>query len=155
MKRNSLGFVVALTVLSAGASIAAQPTADDKTAWFDCRDLGVEGKGWTETASFYDRVPVKAEGKIPGGDWSLGHDAAGLCIRFTTDSPVLSIRWTVTSPNLAMPHMPATGVSGVDVYARTKSGAWQFVHNGRPGGVSNTTTCSLPPGEQYLLYLPG
>ena len=53
--------------------------------------------------------------------------------------------------------MPATGVSGVDLYAKTKDGRWRFVGNGRPMGVSNTavfTLPSAPPAEQFMLYLP-
>ena len=53
-----------------------------------------------------------------------------------------------------MPHMPATGVSGVDFYAKTKGGRWEFVGNGRPAAGTNTASFAVPPGEQYLLYLP-
>ena len=53
-----------------------------------------------------------------------------------------------------MQHMPATGVSGVDLYVKNKAGQWRFVFNGRPFAVSNTFSRPLPPGEEYLLYLP-
>ena len=54
----------------------------------------------------------------------------------------------------ALPHMPATGVSGVDLYAKDKGGRWEFVGNGRPAAATNTASFAVPPGEQYLLYLP-
>ena len=53
-----------------------------------------------------------------------------------------------------MPHMPATGVSGVDLYAKDKAGKWSFVGNGRPLEVSNTAAFTPLSGEEYLLYLP-
>jgi len=63
----------------------------------------------------------------------------------------------VTSENLAMPHMPATGVSGLDLYARDANGKWSWVANGRPSGKTSTAALAstLPPGErEYLIYLP-
>ena len=33
--------------------------------WYDCKLLAVEGKGWTNTASYYDRLPANARGKVP------------------------------------------------------------------------------------------
>ena len=43
----------------------AQVGPDGKTLWYDCKDLVVEGKGWTDTPSFYDRLPTNAQGKVP------------------------------------------------------------------------------------------
>ena len=132
----------------------AKASPDGKTLWYDCKDLVVEGKGWTDTPSFYDRLPAKAQGKVPPAVWDLSHHSAGLCVRFTTDAPTIQVRWTLSSANLAMPHMPATGVSGVDLYAKDKAGRWRFVGNGRPNAVSNTASFTPPAGEQLLLYLP-
>jgi lysophospholipase L1-like esterase len=133
----------------------ATAASADQTVWHDCKQIGVEGKGWTDTLSFYDRLPAKAEGKAPASVWSLSHHSAGLCVRFTTDAPSIQVRWTLLSGDAsAMPHMPATGVSGVDFYAKTKGGRWEFVGNGRPAAGTNTASFAVPPGEQYLLYLP-
>jgi hypothetical protein len=133
----------------------ARVSADDKTVWYDCQNLVVEGKGWTDTKSFYDRLPTKAEGKVPPSVWGLSHHSAGMCVPFTTDAPSIEVRWNLL-PNgsLSMPHMPATGVSGVDLYSKDKAGRWSFVGNGRPGGVTNTAKFSPPAGQLCLLYLP-
>ena len=147
-----------LTVLAASSIVYASkpdPIDKDKLVWHDCKDLGVEGKGWTDTLSYYDRLPGKAEGKAPKAVWGLGHDSAGLCVRFTTDASSIQVRWTLLNASLDMPHMPATGVSGVDLYVKDKGGRWRFVANGRPKGVSNTSAfAEVPSGEHYLLYLP-
>jgi len=60
----------------------------------------------------------------------------------------------VRSENLDMPHMPATGVSGLDLYTRRDDGRWVFRHNGRPHGVSNEAVFAVTPGSACMLYLP-
>src|SRR3954469_13563364 len=85
----------------------AKASADGSVLWFDCRDIGIEGKGWSDTPLFYGRLPKKACPIAPKKDWALTHHTTGMCVRFSTDSPSLQIRWTLTSADLAMPHMPA------------------------------------------------
>ena len=71
-----------------------------------------------------------------GAVWGLGEDSAGMSIRFVTDATAISARWTLRRERLAMPHMPASGVSGLDLYV--KAGAkWQWLGGGRPGQVSD------------------
>lgn len=125
--------------------------------WFDALKIGIEGQGWTETAHPYDRIPAKSEGVIPPAVWSLSHHSAGLAIRFVSDSPEISARWSVRSENLAMPHMPATGVSGLDLYAKDGD-QWRWVAQGRPStqiGNEARLVNGAPEGlHEYLLYLP-
>lgn len=150
--RHILSVMLLFAAMIAASGILCAQTQDD--VWYDGKQLGVEGKGWTDTLSFYDRLPGKAQGKAPDSVWGLSHHSAGLCVRFTTDAPSIKVRWTLTSAGLAMPHMPATGMSGVDFYVKEKGGRWRFVGNGRPENVTNTAAFAVPPGEQYLLYLP-
>jgi len=83
--------------------------------------------------------------------------SAGLCVRFITDSPSLSVRWSLRLENLAMNHMPATGVSGVDLYAR-QGDIWRWVATGRPEKVTGNEKVlvdNAPKGmREYRLYLP-
>ena len=127
------------------------------TRWQDVRDLTIEGKGWTDTKVFFDRLPAKAEGVVRGEVWNLSRDSAGLCVRFATDASTISARWSLTSTRLAMPHMPATGVSGLDLYVKTESG-WRWLAVGQPERTKGNTAVlvkGLPPGRrEYLLYLP-
>lgn len=154
-----------LLVLPA-VSFAAGPVVDPKTAkvdpasgvhWYDIRPLGVEGRGWADTKAPYDRLPAAAEKTARPPVWSLSRHSTGLCVRFATAATAIHARWTVTNKNLAMPHMPATGVSGLDLYVRGPAGKWQWVANGRPTGETTTAqlAAGLPAGEkEYLLYLP-
>jgi lysophospholipase L1-like esterase len=55
-----------------------------------------------------------------------------------------------------MPHMAATGVSGVDLYVRT-AGGWRWLATGRPTQQTNTAALvsNLPKERRdYCLYLP-
>jgi hypothetical protein len=129
----------------------------ESTLWFDVQHVGVEGKGWSETKAPYDRLPAKAEGVVRAPVWSLSRNSAGLCVRFATDATTIHARWTLTSNNLAMPHMPATGVSGLDLYVKTDGGQWRWLAVGRPTQATNSVqlVSGIPAGtREYLLYLP-
>ncbi|MEY4614502.1 MAG: N,N-dimethylformamidase beta subunit [Planctomycetota bacterium] len=133
-----------------------QPDAD-KLIWKEAAEIGLENQGWKETLSPYDRLPKSVEKVVRPPVWNLSRNSAGLACRFVTDSSEIHAQWTLTSPNLAMPHMPATGVSGLDLYARDDKGAWKWVANGRPSAVTNKAALAtgLPKGKrEYLIYLP-
>src|SRR4051794_41827901 len=102
-----------------------------QTRWHDVRELRIEGKGWMDTKDFFDRLPARAEGVVRNEVWGLSRDSAGLCVRFATDASTISARWSLTSDRLAMPHMPATGVSGLDLYVKTGS-IWRWLGVGQP-----------------------
>jgi hypothetical protein len=129
----------------------------DGIRWLDVRQLGVEGQGWRDVKSPFDRLPAKAEGVVRDAVWNLSRHSAGLAVRFVTDAKELRARWTLTSANLAMPHMPATGVSGLDLYAKDDEGRWRWLACGFPREQTNDITLAsgLPGTErEFLLYLP-
>lgn len=131
-------------------------TDPDGTAWYDVQLLGVEGKGWEKTKAPFDRLPAKAEGVVRPPVWGLSRHSAGMCVRFSTDAPAIRARWTLTSAKLEMPHMPATGVSGVDLYVRVGA-KWRWLACGRPAMKTNSATLvgNLPQeSREYMLYLP-
>ncbi len=147
-----------LVWLAFTCAAAAQTTNIASTPhWFDAKDLGIEGKGWMDTKHSYDRLPAKAEGVVRDAVWWLSHDSAGIAVRFVTDATAISVRWTVRKESLAMSHMPASGVSGVDLYVRHK-GEWRWLGAARPE-KSVTTEKTLVSGmrserRECLLYLP-
>ncbi len=158
--------LLCLLPLSAAASdygVALESTKakrDDaaKIDWYDARTIGLEGQAFTEVKAPYDRLPARAEGKVREPVWNLSRNSAGLCVRFRTASPAIHCRWTNTSARLAMPHMPATGVSGVDLYVRDEKGNWRWLSVGQPKeGATHTAALvtGLPAKERdYCLYLP-
>jgi hypothetical protein len=135
----------------------AQTPAPPQLTWTDMREFGIEGRGWTETKDFYDRLPAKAEGVVRSVVWDLSRDSAGMCVRFTTDATEIHGRWTVKRERLTFPTMTATGASGLDLYAQV-DGRWRWVGAGHPDKFPTNTAKlagDLEPGtREYLLYLP-
>jgi hypothetical protein len=101
--------------------------------WTDIRTLGVEGRGWNESdvESFYDRLPARAKGNVPEVIWNLSKHSAGMHVRFVTNATKISARWMLRCKELAMNHMPATGVSGLDLYVKVDS-MWRWLGMGLP-----------------------
>jgi len=150
----------AQAVILVGFALAADAQTNNtepKLRWFDAQSLGVEGKGWSATRSFYDRLPAKAEGLVRDAVWKLGEDSAGIAVRFVTDATALSARWMVRKEALARTHMPASGVSGVDLYVRYQ-GKWRWLGAARPDASVTTekrlTIGMTPERRECLLYLP-
>ena len=125
--------------------------------WFDVESWGVEGKGWQDTKAYYDRLPAKAEGVVRQPVWELSRHSAGMVVRFRTDATTVRVRWGLTSANLALAHMPSTGVSGVDLYARDHEGKWRWVGVGIPTGQNAEAVIIQglePVSREFMLYLP-
>jgi lysophospholipase L1-like esterase len=153
------------TALAAVASPAwaafQSPSVENNIAWYDAQSWGVEGKGWNDTARYYDRLPARAEGKVRPPVWSLSRHSAGMLVRFETDSPEIHARYELLSANLAMPHMPATGVSGLDLYARDEKGRDRWLAVAQPTAQKVTVRLAgnvdpLPGAAPrlYTVYLP-
>lgn len=130
--------------------------AGDGLAWCDLGPF-VEGRAWTDGATPFDRLPLRAEKLVRPAVWELSHQTSGLRVRFATDASEISARWTLLLDRIGLDHMPATGVSGLDLYARRK-GAWEWVGLARPqnaGENQQRIIIRIPEGmHEYLLYLP-
>ena len=132
-------------------------TSDGTNSWYDIRQLGAEGRGWTNTRAFYDRLPAKAEAIVRKPVWELSRDSAGMCVRFITDATTIRARWALTESWLYLPNMTAIGKSGLDLYVRMDNGHWHWLAVGQPTAQTNSVTLveHLIPGKrEYLLYLP-
>jgi hypothetical protein len=155
-----LSVLLALAVAAAMADTIdpAKAKADAGLLWYDARLLGLEGQGWRDGIAPFTRLPDKAEKVVPRSVWGLSRHSAGLCVRFRSDAPAISARWALRSKNLALPHMPATGVSGLDLYVRGSAGKWHWLGTGRPEAQTNTAALvrGLPAGltREFLLCLP-
>lgn len=102
--------------------------AAEEIVWTNPVEAGAEvyGHGWKDMRNTYLRLPAKAETKVPKAVWRLGKNSSGLSLVFRTDSPMIFVRYQVRERQ-AMFHMPATGVSGVDLYATDCKGKRHFV----------------------------
>ncbi len=125
--------------------------------WYDARELGVQGKGWTDTKRFFDRLPARAEGMVSSGVWDLSRQSAGICVGFRTNSTTIAVRWTLLFDQLIRPMMSPIGASGLDLYVRDAEGKWRWGSYGLPEGKENQRKILedlSPVDRDYLLYLP-
>ncbi|MBN7815821.1 SGNH/GDSL hydrolase family protein [Algoriphagus pacificus] len=84
----------------------------------------ISGQSWAdEVPSLYHRLPARAESNVRTAVWNLSKQSAGLSIRFWSNSDTIQVRYKVKG-NISMPHMPATGVSGLDLYSKSYDGEW-------------------------------
>ncbi|MHA4847322.1 SGNH/GDSL hydrolase family protein [Flavitalea antarctica] len=118
----------------------------------------IDGRAWhNELAMPYDRLPAKAEKTVRPEVWRLSHNSAGEYIRFRSDASEIVIRYKVTG-NKSMNHMPATGVSGVDLYALDVNGNWHWVRGSFSFGdtvvYKFNNFFSTIPVKEFRLYLP-
>lgn len=78
--------------------------------------LPIQGRCWNrEIGGRYQRLPQRAFREVRKPVWDLSLQTAGLYIKFYTNATSVQVKYQVTG-GFSMPHMPATGVSGVDLY---------------------------------------
>ncbi len=136
-----------------------------RMSWWDPATASypvLEGQGWPgETESFYDRFPARAKEKVRKHVWELSRHAAGLVIRFRSNASRIVVRYGVEGA-FSYPHMPATGKSGIDLYARDSEGKWMWVRGRYSFGDTVVYDFKgIRPndkyhhlGREYRLYLP-
>ena len=146
----------ALTLLHIG--LTAQ------TLWHNPAKAGfptVQNQGWVNQPRVnpYHRFPDRAEADLRAAVWRLSRQSAGESIKFTTSAKRITVRYTV-SGGKSMPHMPATGVSGVDLYTKDRHGNEIWI--GGKYRFADTVTYNFGPldfgGDRkehtYTLFLP-
>ena len=80
-----------------------------------------------------------------------------MMVRFKTDATEIHARWKLMSARLGMPHMPPSGVSGLDLYARDAQGQWRWAAATRPSkqDMQAALLRGIAPGQrEYAVYLP-
>jgi hypothetical protein len=134
----------------------AAPTAPE-LEWVDARKLTVEGLGFKDVKSPYDRLPGRADGVVPPAVWNLSRDSAGALVRFIAATTEIHARWTLTSKNLAGANITAIASSGLDLYAKTDAGKWRWLGVGQPKFPDTTAALitGIPAAErEFMVYLP-
>jgi lysophospholipase L1-like esterase len=146
-----------LLVQPAHSGFGQSTDSGDALLWRDARELTIEGKGWMDTQSFYDRLPARAESIVRRGVWGLSHNSAGLRVRFVSDATRIAARWSLRGKSLEMAHMPASGVSGLDLYVK-RGRNWFWLGAGRPSNWPTNEAVLVsglkPIKREYALYLP-
>jgi lysophospholipase L1-like esterase len=122
----------------------------------------IEGQAWGKEVKYlYDRLPARAEKDVRKQVWDLSRQSAGLMIRFRANTEQIKIRYTVGGVH-SLPHMPATGVSGIDLYAVSSDGealwcAGKYAFKDTISYDFQNLNANDPyhkHGREYRLYLP-
>ena len=116
-----------------------QPAAveGEAFAWTDARQAPIEVTGvwYEESDDAYVRFDLPTR-EATGEDVAyLGQHNAGGQLRFRTNSPEIALRVELRRAEF-LPHMPLTGVSGMDVYAGTGA-ASRFIGSVKPAGAQD------------------
>ena len=146
---------------------ASQPqTQASAWQWFDPAASSVPvigGRGWDmghegSSIDLYGRLPLRAEKTLRPAVWQLSRNCAGEYITLKTSATSIIVRYKVANSTFALPHMPATGVSGLDLYAITAKGEWRWARGSFRFGDTieyKFENLSLSAKEeQFRLYLP-
>ncbi|MVT10719.1 SGNH/GDSL hydrolase family protein [Chitinophaga tropicalis] len=146
-----------MTIALCSYSAMAQDTT--RYSWWDPSKNSfpvIGGQAWPSgMAASYSRLPARAEKDVRPEVWKLAGQSAGLSVRFRTTASEIVVRYTVAG-KLEMPHMPATGVSGVDLYALDENGGWRWAAGKYK--FADTITWHFSnignSAREYRLYLP-
>ena len=122
--------------------------------WFNPQSA-VGGK--LPIAEKYQRLPQNLKDVVRPPLWNLSLHSSGLYVQFTTNSPVIKIQYKALQ-EIQMPHMPATGVSGMDLYMRDSLKKWEWVkgiHSFSPYIQSQFYVDNNRSNfNEFLLFLP-
>jgi lysophospholipase L1-like esterase len=91
-------------------------------------------KGRFHNVRNFNRLPDEYKNMVRKEVWDLGLHSAGLSVHFSTNSPVVAVRWKVGKNSSPM-NMSRLGSSGVDLY-KYDNGKWQYAASGLPSGSS-------------------
>lgn len=121
----------------------------------------IQNRGWSdEIKNSYQRLPDRAEDFVRKSVWDLSENSAGLAIHFITNADKIEVRYGVSGA-FAMNHMPATGKSGVDLYAIDSEGNSRFITDRYSFGDTIKFSYNdileeekFKHGYEYRLFLP-
>ena len=148
-------FILSAALLALGMSVQVQAQT---LKWIDASTLNIIGQA-EPTGKPYDRINTQ-EHKMPENTIAYCGFSTGLAVVFTTDSHVISARWT-TSQSMPGVNMSAITQKGLDLYIRDGE-EWVYAGVARPTITAEkrdkheyTIVNNGPDGKkECLLYLP-
>jgi lysophospholipase L1-like esterase len=144
--------LITISILLQATMLLAQDTA-----WHT--PSVIEGVCISDTANMYHRLPAALQNEVRPIVWNLSLNTAGEFIHFRSAARSLVIKYGLAGRTLQLPHMPATGVSGLDLYVMDQNGQWNWA----PPAYRFGDTCvytykniGVTAGAlaDYYLYLP-
>ena len=105
--------------------------------------------------SRYDRLPLSLKNVVREPVWNLSKSSAGMSIRFLSNTTAINVKWTVLNDN-KMPHMPESGIKGVDLYFNN-NGKFQYLNTAIPSGIESEFLLMQNMSNEmreYKMFLP-
>ena len=105
--------------------------------------------------SRYDRLPLSLKNVVREPVWDLSKSSAGMSIRFLSNTTAINVKWTVLNDN-KMPHMPESGIKGVDLYFNN-NGKFQYLNTAIPSGIESEFLLMQNMSNEmreYKMFLP-
>lgn len=146
-------FIATIIVFCLSKAFAQSNIKWHKAAW-------ANGICVADSINIFNRLPASLQPKISRGAWNQSVNSAGEYLLFNTSARTFVVKYVVKNRTFALPHMAATAVSGVDLYARDANGNWNW---SPPAKYTFGDTCvyiyrdlkiaAKSPAEFYL-YLP-
>ena len=105
--------------------------------------------------SRYDRLPLSLKNVVREPVWNLSKSSAGMSIRFLSNTTSINVKWTVLNDN-KMPHMPESGIKGVDLYFNN-NGKFQYLNTAIPSGIESEFLLMQNMSSEmreYKMFLP-
>jgi lysophospholipase L1-like esterase len=134
---------------------------EDGLRWCPASDerFTVNGLPWfRENGGEFIRLPRRAKDLVRPPVWELGTMPSGGRVRFKTDTTTLKLRIEHSRAEIAMKHMCAVGVSGIDLYEGPPSRMTYWTSNKAiEAGTPNISTYfdKFPRRwREFTLYLP-
>jgi hypothetical protein len=151
--KRVIGIALLTVLVMLPATVFGQKQEDMKFVSID--SLMIIGQGFAQSHVKYGRLPESLVPELRKELLSLGANSAGLAVRFNSNSPVISVKWTVRE-NVSMNHMPATGIKGLDIYIY-EGGKWSYAGTARPTGKQNYAVFvknMTKQNREFVAYLP-
>ncbi|MDD2491869.1 MAG: SGNH/GDSL hydrolase family protein [Bacteroidales bacterium] len=152
---KNLFFIAAFVAAGIACSLKAGATELKDMKYVDARSLHIIGMPYETPLADYARLPEQLREELRGSLVSLGVNSAGVAVRFSSDSPVISAKWRVRN-HFSMNHMPDTGIRGLDLYV-LDGNKWRYVGTAKPG-AKESISAFVRNGDnelkEYVAYLP-
>jgi hypothetical protein len=132
-------------------------------SWRDAVRLGIEGRGWDDTRTPYERLPARAKGVVRDEVWAMSVGPAGLNIRFATNAEKICVRWRPTAALEVSGARTRRRDGGFDCYGRGDDETWYWTGakdpwtEESPDGMCDGVLNGAPLDgafREYRVYLP-
>ncbi len=127
--------------------------------WYDVSEMKLEGQPTGFVTNPFQRFPDSMKNKVRDRVWELSENPAGVNLNFKTNTSEITISYVIEG-EIGFPHMPPTGVSGIDLYLKDKDQNWIWSRGQYKFGDTITYNFRISSEPEkirfydYKLYLP-